>query len=119
RESIQNSLDARAMRSRSPVRVRFRFAAGRHALAAEAVREYFGGLEPHLQAAARTIHTVLPREDEAVPYLLIEDFGTRGLTGDPSIDPELDPAGEEQKNDFFYFWRNVGRSNKGDIDRGR
>ena len=30
RESIQNSLDARLPRSRSPVRVRFRFAAGAH-----------------------------------------------------------------------------------------
>ena len=119
RESIQNSLDARLPRSRSPVRVRFRFAAGAHALHADAVREYFDGLEPHLDAAAKTIHTVLPRHDESVPYLLIEDFGTRGLTGDPDIDPELEPDGEEKKNDFFYFWRNVGRSNKGEVDRGR
>ena len=118
RESIQNSLDARLPRSRSPVRVRFRFAAGRHALVAEAVREYFDGLEPHLNAVAKTIHSVLPRQDESVPYLLIEDFGTRGLTGDPHVDPELEPSGE-QRNDFFYFWRNVGRSNKGEVDRGR
>ncbi|HKO55399.1 MAG TPA: hypothetical protein VJ276_05935, partial [Thermoanaerobaculia bacterium] len=82
-------------------------------------REYFGGLEQHLQAVAKTIHSVLPRHDEPVPYLLVEDFGTRGLTGDPHIDPELDADGDEQKNDFFYFWRNVGRSNKGEIDRGR
>lgn len=119
RESIQNSLDARAPRSRSAVRVRFRFAAGPHALHPDAVREYFDGLEPHLHAAAKTMHTVLPRDDESVPYLLIEDFGTRGLTGDPSVDPELDAAGEEKKNDFFYFWRNVGRSGKGEVDRGR
>jgi len=119
RESIQNSLDARLPRSRSPVRVRFRFAAGAHALHADAVREYFDGLETHLHAAAKTIHTVLPRHDESVPYLLIEDFGTRGLTGEPDIDPELEPDGEEKKNDFFYFWRNVGRSSKGEVDRGR
>src|SRR5438552_11220469 len=108
RESIQNSLDARLPRSRSPVRVQFRFADGADALPAEATREYFGGLDVHLQAVAKSIHSVLPRQDEAVPYLLIEDFGTRGLTGDPSIDPELEEAGEEGKNDFFYFWRNVG-----------
>jgi hypothetical protein len=119
RESIQNSLDARLPRSKAPVRVRFRFAAGVHALHADAVREYFDGIEPHLHAAAKTIHTVLPRHDEAVPYLLIEDYGTRGLTGDPHVDPELEPAGEEKRNDFFYFWRNVGRSNKGEVDRGR
>ena len=119
RESIQNSLDARVPRSRSPVRVRFRFAAGAHALHADAIRQYFDGLEPHLQAAAKTMHTVLPRQDEAMPFLVIEDFGTRGLTGEPHIDPELEPSGEEKKNDFFYFWRNVGRSNKGEVDRGR
>src|SRR3981189_2348538 len=45
RESIQNSLDARVPRSRSPVRVRFRFASGVQALPAEGVREYFAGLE--------------------------------------------------------------------------
>lgn len=118
RESIQNSLDARVSRSRSPVRVRFRFASGAHALHPDAVRQYFDGLEPHLQAVAKTIHSVLPRPDEAMPYLLIEDFGTRGLTGDPYVDPELS-AGTDERNDFFYFWRNVGRSNKGEIDRGR
>lgn len=119
RESIQNSLDARLPRSRSPVRVRFRFAAGAHALPAEGVREYFDGLDRHLAAVAKTIHSVLPRADEPVPYLLIEDFGTRGLTGDPYVDPELEPGDDDAKNDFFYFWRNVGRSNKGEVDRGR
>ncbi|HXA19297.1 MAG TPA: hypothetical protein VN380_20065 [Thermoanaerobaculia bacterium] len=119
RESIQNSLDARLPRSRSPVSVRFRFASGAQALPAEGVREYFEGLEGHLRAAAKSIHTVLPRDDESVPYLLIEDSGTRGLTGDPRADPELDHPGEERKNDFYYFWRNVGRSSKGDVDRGR
>jgi len=119
REAIQNSLDARLPRGRSPVRVRFRFASGAHALPAEGVREYFDGLDTHLQASAKTIHTILPRHDESVPFLLIEDFGTRGLTGDPHSDPELEPDGDERKNDFFYFWRNVGRSGKGDVDRGR
>ncbi|MEA2489105.1 MAG: hypothetical protein QOH21_897 [Acidobacteriota bacterium] len=118
RESIQNSLDARIPRGRS-VRVRFRFATGPHALHADAVREYFDALELHLNAAAKSIHTALPRPDESVPYLVIEDFGTRGLTGDPHVDPELEPEGEEKKNDFFYFWRNVGRSSKGEVDRGR
>lgn len=119
RESIQNSLDARIPRSRTPVRVRFRFASGPHALHPDALREYFDGLDDHLQAVAKTIHSILPRAEEAVPYLVIEDFGTRGLTGDPRVDPELDAASDDAKNDFFYFWRNVGRSNKGEIDRGR
>ncbi len=109
RESIQNSLDAR--RSRASVRVRFCFRTGAQALHADAAQQYFSGLREHLQSSA-------PRADEPVPYLLIEDFGTRGLTGDPAVDPELS-GDSETRNDFYYFWRNVGRSKKGDDDRGR
>ncbi len=109
RESIQNSLDAR--RPRASVRVRFGFRTGAQALHADAAQQYFSGLREHLQTAA-------PRADEPVPYLLIEDFGTRGLTGDPAVDPEL-TGDDETRNDFYYFWRNVGRSKKGDDDRGR
>jgi hypothetical protein len=116
RESIQNSLDAR--RGRSPVKVRFRFCAGNEALDAESARDYFAGLREHLNEVASSIHSLIPREDEPVPYLLIEDFGTRGLTGDPGIDPELQ-SDDDTKNDFYYFWRNVGRSNKSETDRGR
>lgn len=116
RESVQNSLDAR--RSRSPVRVRFRFGVGADALSPEAANQYFHGLREHLDAVTSAIHSLIPTEDEPVPYLLIEDFGTRGLTGDPGVDPELEDD-SETKNDFFYFWRNVGRSNKAEVDRGR
>jgi hypothetical protein len=54
-----------------------------------------------------------------VPYLLIEDFRHARADRRPALDPELEPDGEETKNDFFYFWRNVGRSSKGEVDRGR
>lgn len=114
RESIQNSLDAR--RGRSPVRVRFFFGSGTDALSPEAARQYFVGLREHIDAAS--ILSIIPREEESVPYLLIEDFGTRGLTGDPAIDPEIE-ADTETKNDFYYFWRNVGRNKKSELDRGR
>jgi hypothetical protein len=112
RESIQNSLDAR--RTRATVRVRFCFRTGAEALSSEAAQQYFSGLREHVDA----IQLALPRASEPVPYLLIEDFGTRGLTGDPEIDPELESEGET-RNDFYYFWRNVGRSKKGHDDRGR
>ncbi|MEO6260153.1 MAG: hypothetical protein ABIP63_07360, partial [Thermoanaerobaculia bacterium] len=106
REAIQNSLDAR--RGRATVRVRFRLATGAFAMPFEAAGAYLGGLEPHVS---------LP-ETSTVPFLLVEDSGTRGLVGDPGEDPELDDHGGE-RNDFYYFWRNVGRSGKGERDRGR
>ncbi|MEA2165448.1 MAG: hypothetical protein QOK37_3575 [Thermoanaerobaculia bacterium] len=107
REAIQNSLDARG-RGRSIVRVRFRLASGEQALSPEAAAPYLRGLEPHLS---------LP-PFAAMPFLVVEDSGTRGLVGDPGEDPELDDHGGE-RNDFYYFWRNVGRSGKGELDRGR
>src|ERR1041384_7914006 len=90
REAVQNSLDARRTRSRTPVRVRFKLATGDQALSAEGARQYFVGLREHLEAAS--IRSILPEADEDVPYLLVEDFGTRGLTGDPAIDPELEDS---------------------------
>jgi hypothetical protein len=107
REAIQNSLDARG-RGRSIVRVRFRLAVGEQALSPETAAPYLHGLDPHLDVPPFA----------AMPFLVVEDSGTRGLVGDPGEDPELDDHGGE-RNDFYYFWRNVGRSGKGELDRGR
>lgn len=106
REAIQNSLDAR--RGNSTVRVRIRFAGGDHALPAPVAAKYLRGLERHVDVP----------ESGPMPFLVVEDAGTRGLTGDPGQDPELD-AGDGPRNDFYYFWRNVGRTGKSELDRGR
>lgn len=116
REAIQNSLDAR--RGNSRVRVRFRFAIDDQALAPDVAAKYLHGLQAHLDAVAPHLQSTLPELDGPMPFLLIEDSGTRGLTGDPGSDPELDDE-DSTRNDFFYFWRNVGRTGKGEMDRGR
>ncbi|MDP9194737.1 MAG: hypothetical protein M3P06_23825 [Acidobacteriota bacterium] len=116
REAIQNSLDAR--RGHSRVRVRFRFAVDDQALAPEVAAKYLRGLQAHLDVVAPHLQSALPDLAGPMPFLLIEDSGTRGLTGDPGSDPELD-ADDGARNDFYYFWRNVGRSGKGEMDRGR
>ncbi len=116
RESIQNSLDAR--RGRSRVRVRFRFAVDDQALPPQVAANYLRGLQPHLDSVAPHLQSTLPELPGPMPFLHIEDSGTRGLTGDPGSDPELDDD-EGARNDFYYFWRNVGRSGKGEMDRGR
>jgi hypothetical protein len=116
REAIQNSLDAR--RGHSRVRVRFRFAVDDQALAPEVAAKYLHGLQSHLDVVAPHLQSSVPDLDGPMPFLLIEDSGTRGLTGDPGSDPELDDE-DEARNDFYYFWRNVGRTGKGEMDRGR
>jgi len=111
RETIQNTLDAA---QGSPARIRFWLSGSENALPATKTSEYFGGLEEHLKAKDSGIQAV-PTFSAGVPFLLIEDFNTRGLTGDP--DQEKDVPGT--KNNFYYFWRNVGRSEKEEKDRGR
>ncbi len=116
RESIQNSLDAAA--GGEPVSVRF----SHHtspvggADSNELRKCYLDGLAPHLSSK----HSGLPETPpliEPLSYLLIEDYGTRGLQGDVLQYDDLED--DLKKNDFFYFWRNIGRTKKELTDLGR
>jgi hypothetical protein len=111
RESVQNSLDAK---SDGVVRVQFSFYGGEDGLGPAIGQRYLDGLMPHVAASNIGTNDRLPQE---MPYIVVEDFGTRGLSGDPSqTDDSIDLDG---KNDFYYFWRNIGRSVKSATDRGR
>lgn len=109
RESIQNSLDAQA--GDSPVKVRFALFDG---TSTPVPSRYLAGLWEHLVAVQGV---VIPEPTDAMNFLVIEDFGTVGLTGD--VHQYSDAGAGDQKNNFYYFWRNIGRSNKSDTDRGR
>src|SRR6266571_7064184 len=113
RESIQNSLDARR-EGQNHVRVRFAFSSSEKGIPAQAYDEYARGLWPHLDTVALND---IPHRDEPMRFLTIEDFGTRGLCGDPKQYDDSEEKGP--KNDFFYFWRNYGRSSKRETQLGR
>ncbi|MFO7710091.1 MAG: hypothetical protein R6V84_18130 [Desulfobacterales bacterium] len=116
RESIQNALDAAA--GGEPVTVRFS-----HHLSPIAGPDsndfrklYIDGLSPHLHSR----HSGLPEAPpltEPLSFMVIEDYGTRGLQGDVLQYDDLDD--DVKKNDFFYFWRNIGRTKKELTDLGR
>jgi hypothetical protein len=116
REAVQNSLDAAV--GGGPVAVRFSL----HSLpalggdAAAPMNGYLDGIGPHLLARHAGLPTV-PSLTESGEYLLVEDFGTRGLQGNIYQEDDLDDDG--RRNDFFYFWRNIGRTSKGEADLGR
>jgi hypothetical protein len=112
RETIQNTLDAGQPGKK--VKVRFWLSGSDDAVSFKLADQYFPALWPHLQAKGSGLQSV-PAITEDVPFLTIEDFQTRGLRGNPT--QEKDEAGT--KNDFYYFWRNVGRSGKEEKDRGR
>lgn len=95
RESIQNSLDAK--RGEGPVRVRFVFSGERHALVPNRATRYLNGLKKHVKAVVEAggmlpsveddeeqsaVNDALACFKEPMTYLVIEDFGTKGLAGD-------------------------------------
>jgi len=116
RESIQNSLDAKA--DNGPVTVRFSFYS-KPSIQSESrqiIEPYFNGLMAHLKAKHSGLNDV-PELPENMEYILIEDYGTRGLQGDIRQYDDLDD--DVGKNDFYYFWRNIGRTRKQTTDLGR
>lgn len=115
RESIQNSLDA--ARGDGPVRVRFAFSGEDGALSAEQAERYLDGLKEHLEVVALSdfenegedaaVYHAYDLIDKCDPmtYLVVEDLGTEGLTGDVESNTEF-----EEGNRFWGFFRSVGIS---------
>jgi len=105
RESIQNSLDAG--RPDEAVHVRFHVSAPK-AMSVQVAQHWFGELWPHLRAKQCQL-----RSDPAPAaggFLVIEDFGTRGLKGDYT---QWNMPRDSEENDFFNFFRAEGLSGKG------
>jgi len=105
RESIQNSLDARPS-GQEQVRVRFTFVYG-NPPEADFVQKLFDGHREHAIASDIDLSEIDFGRPSA---LIIEDFGTTGLTG--AYD-----AWDEGR--FCYFWRRRGKSNKSATQQGR
>jgi hypothetical protein len=114
REAIQNSLDAKIKDSGQPVCVRISFPKESDLPSSVEANSYFESLWPHIDAT--DVISDIPEADDKVSYLLFEDFGTRGLVGDPELSDDPEPG---VLADFFYFWRNIGRGKKEGEERGR
>ena len=113
REAIQNSLDARI--DDRPAEVRFALSRSETAVPTARLDSYLRGLPRHMQALGNDVLRQPPFAP--MTWLVVEDFNTKGLIGDParSSDPDTNPEREA----FYWFWRNVGRSGKSGTDRGR
>ena len=105
RETLQNSLDVKS--GEKPVRIRFAIHSAGRDFPKDRLDFYFDGLLPHLRGSGSDFD---PRGQKLV-YMVIEDFETTGLTGDP------ERTTDDRDNHFYYFFRNVGRSGKGQ-DKG-
>lgn len=109
REAIQNALDARS--GSEPVWIRFALIT----IEPESYKPFFNGLVPHLEAAQDGVVEV-PDLSAPMRFAVVEDFHTTGLEGDPERTYIQEP---EPDQDFYYFWRNVGRTGKTESSRGR
>ena len=115
RETIQNSLDAK--HGAEPVRIRFALYPNSDLPANHRLSTYFSRLEPALEFRQIEFNlTGVPNLNNG--FMVCEDFGTTGLSGDPYL--VKDPTkGSTDKQDFYWFWRNIGRSGKTGVDLGR
>jgi hypothetical protein len=115
REILQNSLDART--DNKPVRVRLAIHGPAEAPSRARLKHYFERLrEPLLSNGFEFDRDGAPRPP--CRFFVCEDFGTRGLEGSTELfeDPSDIDASPE---DFYWFWRNIGRSAKTGDDLGR
>ncbi len=112
REGIQNSLDAR--HADEEVLVRIYLSGKDNAVSASDVAPFFDGAWDHYHSEINGLSNP-PDINEDCPFLVFEDEGTTGLTGDISQTEPLDG----KQNSFFSFFRAEGLSGKSSKDRGR
>lgn len=117
RECIQNSIDARDD-DNYPVEVRFKITENFNSFGLNDKDSYLYGLKEHLEAKKNGLRVDLNTIREKGRCLIIEDANTTGLQGNPLQADDKDDVSAD-KQSFYYFWRNVGRSGKGNQDKGR
>ena len=106
RESVQNSLDA-ADPEGGPVKVTYRWLTAADGLSSDFIGEITAAQRPHAASAGLDLSGVDLNDPTA---LVIEDFGTSGLTG---------KTDDKDDDHFCDFWRRHGKSHKTGISRGR
>ncbi len=113
REAIQNSLDAR-LDENHPVRVRFLIANDTKRLDWDATTEWIDSEAwNHFKVSGSGLKDI-PSDDSGCPFLVYEDFNTKGLNGDILQNAECDGV----KNAFYYFLRAEGQSDKKEGELG-
>lgn len=114
REALQNSLDARNPNASGPVAVRIFLSGETYALPPDRAATYLKGGWNHFRAKDNGLQDA-PTAKDSLKYIVFEDSGTTGLTGDVDQYHEV----PDVRNPFYYFFRAEGQSNKSESDRGR
>jgi hypothetical protein len=115
REGIQNSLDARLDKDSGFVSVRIYLSGEAKALLPQQHSRWFDSAWDHFEAPRNGLRPGDVSRHKACRFLVFEDFGTTGLTGDREQYEEQ----EGSSNPFFYFFRAEAKTAKYGDDRGR
>lgn len=114
RESIQNSLDAKLPECEK-VRVRIYVSGSAGSLSPLEASPYFQGFWAHVAECENGGQVAADLENGCCRFVVIEDFGTCGLTGDPGAARVSDG----EPNNYYYFLRAEGISGKAAGNLGR
>ncbi|MBS1597067.1 MAG: hypothetical protein JST75_02495 [Bacteroidetes bacterium] len=118
REGIQNALDERNRGEQvETVKVRIYLSGDKYALESKDYLPMIETLQPHLTAKSSGLSS-LPDFAGNMKFLVFEDFNTKGLEGSPK-EFYVENNNDKIPHNFYYFWRNVGRSGKTDDQLGR
>lgn len=118
REGIQNALDERNRGIQNEtVSVRIFLSGNKYALASKDYLPMIETLQPHLKSKSSGLQS-LPDFTAPMNFLVFEDFNTKGLEGNPE-EFYIENNNDQFAHNFYYFWRNVGRSGKTDDKLGR
>lgn len=118
REGIQNSLDERNRGEQNEtVKVRIFLSGDKYALRCEDYLPMLKTLQPHLRSKNSGL-PILPDFTSPMKFLVFEDSNTKGLEGNPE-EFYVETNNDRVPHNFYYFWRNVGRSGKTDDQLGR
>lgn len=122
KDIVQNSLDAKDPElSDKPVVIRIFDSNGTFDLPVEKAKFYTEGIIPHLKSGDSGLNS-LPSFSHPMRYLVIEDFNTVGLEGEPNeFDVMTDDKGraiDGNPHNFYNFWNSLGMSLKSDGQLG-
>ena len=114
REALQNAIDAGRTvdRGGDPIRVRITLRTGGLAAPPAVGARWFGTLWDHVALEKNGLREA-PDLADPCGFLLVEDFGTVGLTGDP-----LSDSIDGDQNNFVDFLRSDGRTRKASGEQG-
>lgn len=114
REALQNAIDAgrHVDRGGEPIRVRLMLRTEEQGAPSEVGKRWFGTLWKHVDAEKNGLREA-PALVDPCSFLVVEDFGTVGLTGDVLSD-DIDGG----QNNFVDFLRSDGRTRKSSGEQG-